>query len=90
MAFGRGPNPARVAAILEGLQEAYPEATCELKYDNAFQLLISTILSAQCTDVVVNQVTEKLFQEVSGRQSACVREPRRTGKRNTAHRLFPQ
>lgn len=61
LAFGRGPNPARVAAILGGLDQAYPEANCELKHENAFQLLISTILSAQCTDVVVNQVTEHLF-----------------------------
>jgi endonuclease III len=61
LAFGRGSNPARVAAILGGLDQAYPEANCELKHENAFQLLISTILSAQCTDVVVNQVTEHLF-----------------------------
>jgi endonuclease III len=46
--------------ILGKLQEAYPEAVCELKHQNAFQLLISTILSAQCTDVRVNQVTQTL------------------------------
>ncbi|MGA7855156.1 MAG: endonuclease III [Candidatus Acidiferrales bacterium] len=75
LAFGRGPNPARVIAILEGLQEAYPEATCELKYDNAFQLLISTILSAQCTDVVVNQVTEKLFQKYPDAKALAYANP---------------
>lgn len=75
MAFGRGPNPARVAAILRGLQEAYPEATCELKYDNAFHLLISTILSAQCTDVVVNQVTEKLFQKYPDAKALAYANP---------------
>jgi endonuclease-3 len=75
LAFGRGPNPARVAAILQGLQEAYPEATCELKYDNAFQLLISTILSAQCTDVVVNQVTEKLFQKYPDAKALAYANP---------------
>lgn len=75
LVFGRGPNPARVAAILQGLQEAYPEATCELKFDNAFQLLISTILSAQCTDVVVNQVTEKLFLKYPDAQALAYANP---------------
>jgi len=58
-----GSNPQRVAAILAKLDEAYPHATCELKHENAFQLLISTILSAQCTDVRVNQVTQELFKK---------------------------
>jgi endonuclease-3 len=61
--FGRGPNPARVRAILKRLDEAYPEASCELIHENPFQLLISTILSAQCTDVRVNEVTEELFKK---------------------------
>jgi endonuclease III len=60
---GRGTDPKRVAAILAKLDEAYPTATCELKHGNAFQLLISTILSAQCTDVRVNQVTETLYKK---------------------------
>jgi len=42
--FPAGTNPQRVTAILAKLDEAYPNATCELKHDNAFQLLISTIL----------------------------------------------
>ncbi len=58
-----GTDPARVAQILQKLDEAYPNATCELKHDNAFQLLISTILSAQCTDVRVNQVAETLYKK---------------------------
>src|SRR6266481_240069 len=58
-----GTDPKRVAAILTKLDEAYPAATCELKHENAFQLLISTILSAQCTDVRVNQVTETLYKK---------------------------
>jgi endonuclease III len=60
---GRGPNPDRVRIILQKLQEAYPDAVCELKHKNAFQLLISTILSAQCTDVRVNQVTQTLYSK---------------------------
>ena len=60
---GRATDPKRVAAILAKLDEAYPAATCELKHENAFQLLISTILSAQCTDVRVNQVTQTLYKK---------------------------
>jgi endonuclease-3 len=56
-----GTNPQRVHAILQKLDEAYPNATCALNHDNAFQLLIATILSAQCTDERVNQVTKTLF-----------------------------
>jgi endonuclease III len=58
-----GTGPKRVAAILAGLDAAYPDATCELNYSNAFQLLIATILSAQCTDLRVNQVTSELFKK---------------------------
>jgi endonuclease III len=60
---GGGAEPKRVAAILGKLDEAYPGANCELKHENAFQLLISTILSAQCTDVRVNQVSETLYKK---------------------------
>jgi len=58
-----GTDPHRVAAILAKLDEAYPSATCELHHNNAFELLIATILSAQCTDARVNQVTETLFKK---------------------------
>src|SRR6266705_6524238 len=56
-----GIDPKRVQAILAKLDEAYPIATCELKHENPFQLLISTILSAQCTDTRVNEVTKTLY-----------------------------
>ena len=52
---------ARVAAIVAGLAETYPVAECALIHDSPFQLLIATILSAQCTDERVNQVTRVLF-----------------------------
>jgi endonuclease III len=58
-----GTNPQRVAAILAKLDEAYPDVTCALNHKNSFELLIATILSAQCTDVRVNQVTETLFKK---------------------------
>jgi endonuclease III len=70
-----GTDPQRVAAILAKLDEAYPSATCELKHENAFQLLISTILSAQCTDVRVNQVTETLFKKYPDPQSFAYATP---------------
>ncbi len=62
-AHAAGTGSKRVAAILAKLDEAYGNATCELKHENAFQLLISTILSAQCTDVRVNQVAETLYKK---------------------------
>ena len=62
-AHAAGTDPTRVVAILAKLDEAYGNATCELKHENAFQLLISTILSAQCTDVRVNQVAETLYKK---------------------------
>jgi endonuclease-3 len=54
-------NPQRVREILEKLDEAYPNVTCALEHQTPFQLLIATILSAQCTDVRVNIVTKALF-----------------------------
>ena len=71
----RGTDPKRVAAILQKLDEAYPNATCELKHQNAFQLLIATILSAQCTDVRVNQVTQELFQKYKTPQDFAIASP---------------
>ena len=52
---------ARVRQIIAGLRKAYPEAHCELNHSNPLQLLIATILSAQCTDKRVNSVTPGLF-----------------------------
>lgn len=56
------PNPSRVEALFKALAQTYPIAHCELRYTNALELLIATILSAQCTDVRVNQVTRALFE----------------------------
>lgn len=56
-------TPARVAAILELLDIHYPDAQCSLDYIDPLQLLVSTILSAQCTDERVNQVTPALFKK---------------------------
>lgn len=49
--------------IISKLLKKYPDARCELEHINPFQLLVATILSAQCTDLVVNKVTPKLFRK---------------------------
>jgi endonuclease-3 len=74
-ALGRGANPARVQAILKKLDEAYPEVTCALVHKNPFQLLISTILSAQCTDVRVNEVTAKLYPKYPNPEAFAYASP---------------
>jgi endonuclease-3 len=56
------PDPARVAPLLAELERLYPEATTALSFENPLQLLIATILSAQCTDERVNRVTPALFR----------------------------
>lgn len=54
---------ARALELLHELYQYYPHPHCELNHRNAFELLIATILSAQCTDVRVNIVTEQLFKD---------------------------
>lgn len=73
---GRGTDPARVRAILKGLNEAYPDAKCALKHENAFQLLIATILSAQCTDERVNKVTPTLFGKYPNARAFAYANPK--------------
>ena len=58
----------RTAEIIKRLKKAYPDAHCALVHTNAFELLIATILSAQCTDVRVNIVTADLFRKYRGPQ----------------------
>src|SRR5579883_1115658 len=71
-----GTNPKRVRAILQKLDEAYPAVTCALHHQNPFQLLIATILSAQCTDERVNQVTRTLFQKYRTPRDFAYADPR--------------
>ena len=56
-------DPKRIAELLRRLQAAYPNAECALHHRNAWELLVATILSAQCTDARVNMVTPSLFQK---------------------------
>jgi endonuclease-3 len=52
---------ARASKIVKLLEQAYPDAACALEHRDPFELLVATILSAQCTDKMVNQVTPRLF-----------------------------
>jgi endonuclease-3 len=54
---------ARLKKVIAGLRKAYPDAHCELDHTDPLELLIATILSAQCTDKRVNQVTADLFRK---------------------------
>ena len=53
---------ARMGNIVALLKQEYPDSKCSLNYDSPFQLLVSTILSAQCTDARVNKVTSKIYK----------------------------
>jgi len=61
-ALGGDRSPERVKEILKALDEAYPNAECALTHRSPWELLVATILSAQCTDVRVNMVTPALFK----------------------------
>ena len=77
---------ARVSEILRLLKKMYPGATCALRHENPWQLLVATILSAQCTDKLVNEVTPVLFAKyptptdfASVRQEVLAQDVHRTG-----------
>jgi endonuclease-3 len=59
----RDRRKERYAAIRSTLRRAYPDAHCELKYSSPLELLVATILSAQCSDVQVNRVTASVFRK---------------------------
>ena len=67
--------PERIAAILAALDRTYPKARCALHHENAWQLLVATILSAQCTDARVNMVTPELFRHFSTPAAMAAIEP---------------
>ncbi|MBL0846106.1 MULTISPECIES: endonuclease III [Mammaliicoccus] len=53
----------RALEMMDVIDEMFPDAECELVHDNPFELTIAVLLSAQCTDVLVNKVTKSLFQK---------------------------
>jgi len=67
--------PERVRAIIEGLDRMYPGVTCALTHRNAWELVVATILSAQCTDVRVNMVTPGLFEKYPTVKNFAALEP---------------
>jgi len=76
----------RIARILRALDERYPDVTCALHHKDAWQLLVATILSAQCTDERVNKVTPGLFRKypaiedfAAARQEELARDIHSTG-----------
>ena len=72
----RGPlAPDRVTAILKALDEAYPNAVCALNHRSPWELLVATILSAQCTDVRVNMVTPELFRRFPTMKAMAAASP---------------
>ena len=83
------PNP-HWKAIDKELQRLYPAAHCALVHDDPFQLLIATILSAQCTDVRVNLVCEDLFQKYPDPQAFAEATQEGNRGRDSLHRLLPQ
>ncbi len=56
-------DESEIRCLIRGLHELYPQADCELAHSNPLELLVATILSAQCTDERVNRVTETLFEK---------------------------
>ncbi len=70
------PERRRAGQIVRALARAYPDARCALDYQTPLQLLIATILSAQCTDVRVNLVTPALFARFPDAPSFAAAEPR--------------
>ncbi|MDT8442204.1 MAG: endonuclease III [Desulfuromonadales bacterium] len=72
-AHGQGDGPA--AQILDRLQHLYPDARCALQFADPWQLLVATILSAQCTDVRVNQVTPQLFARFPDAAALAAADP---------------
>src|SRR5438477_4152671 len=68
-------SAARIAEILRRLEARYPGVTCALQHRNAWELLVATILSAQCTDVRVNMVTPELFRRYSSPSALAALAP---------------
>jgi endonuclease III len=67
---------ARAAQILDRLEELYPDVACPLHHDNPLQLLVATILSAQCTDARVNLVTPELFRKYPDARAFAEAKPK--------------
>ncbi|HWC75526.1 MAG TPA: endonuclease III [Gemmatimonadales bacterium] len=72
----RAERKALARKIIARLKREYPDATCALHHGNALELLVATILSAQCTDARVNMVTPHLFAKYCTAQDYAAADPR--------------
>ena len=80
----------RVADIVKRLRKAYPAAKCALDFKSPLELLIATILSAQCTDVRVNMVTPVLFKKYPTAEALAAAPRGRHRADYSEHGFFPQ
>lgn len=76
----KADKQARLDQILNKLDEMYPNVTCALNHNSPWELLVATILSAQCTDERVNQVTPKLFEKYPTMEDLAAATPEEVGK----------
>jgi endonuclease-3 len=72
---GKRDRAGRTARIVRLLDERYPAASCSLDFENPLQLLVATVLSAQCTDVRVNKVTPGLFRRYRSSADYAAADP---------------
>jgi endonuclease-3 len=75
LASRRTPAAKRAPGIFERLHRAYPDARCALNFESPYQLLVATILSAQCTDKRVNMVTPELFRRYATARELAAAKP---------------
>jgi endonuclease-3 len=76
----KAEKQARLDAILKTLDQLYPNVTCALHHNSPWELLVATILSAQCTDERVNMVTPELFRSYPTMRSLAEADPADVGK----------
>jgi endonuclease III len=75
----KASKQGRAVAVATALAEAYPESTCALRHETPFQLLVATMLSAQTTDIKVNEVTPRLFARFPDARAMAAANPDEVG-----------
>jgi len=79
---------SRAGKIMNTLESEYPDAKCHLNYNNPFQLLISTILAAQCTDDRVNMVMDELYKKYNSPADFLIVKPEQLEKELSSINFF--
>ena len=80
---------SRATEVVRLLREAYPDATCALHHTNAYELLVATILSAQCTDERVNMVTPNVFAKYPTPADLAHADPEEVETLDPVDRVLP-